>query len=221
MTEHSMQASLTLRPSGMWVPHIDDAFAELVLDRPAALKYENIRGRLAPAVVKILGPMMALAGVHLTERKRLEFFEALLHGKYFVAGGAALGDYAEQEIMQHFFRETAIVAAPAGLDVHLHTAATSDANSTGTEVTGGGYAAQVVDNTAGWDAPGATGGATANAAAINYGTASGNLGTISHVSITMPSSANRIVHGALASSKTVNNGDTYQFNTGDLDVAIA
>jgi hypothetical protein len=37
----------------------------------------------------------------------------------------------------------------------------------------------------------------------------------------MPSSANRIVHGALASSKTVNNGDTYQFNTGDLDVAIA
>lgn len=216
---HEAKASLTLHKSGLFIPQVQDAFEELIVRRDKS-EWDEGKSRLAPMIVKTLAPLVAFAGVHMTQTERIELFRELLRGRYFIAGGAAAGDYLEQEVMEHFFKNTAIVASPASVDVHLYTSATSDANGTGTEVSGGSYAAENVV-AAGWDAPGATGGATANSGDVDFGTASANWGTVSHVSIEMPSSANRLFHGALAASKTVNNGDSFKFATGDLDVAIA
>ena len=219
---HQAKAHLTMVKSGIWLPHIEEAFRELVLNQPKERWSQlETKDRYARAVVKALAPVLGLLGVGLHEQQRADLFMELLRGKYFVAGGSALGDYAEAQIMKHFFRNTSIVAAPASVDVHLYTASTSDANSTGTEVSGGSYAAQNVGTTSGWSDPGSTGGLTDNAAAINYGTASANWGTVSHVSVEMPSAANRLFHGALTASKTVNSGDSFQFATGDLDLSVA
>lgn len=221
MTEHRGQASLTLTKSGIWLPGIQDAFAALIEgQKRGAWAEAETKHRFAGAAVKALTPVLGLLGVGVHERERADLFRELLRGKYFVAGGAALGDYAEQAIMEHFFKNTAIFATPASLDVHLYTSATSDANSTGTEAAGGSYAAKNVA-AAGWAAPGGTGGATSNSGDVDFGTATANWGTISHVSIEVVSTANRLFHGALSSSKTVNNGDSFKFAAGDLDVAVA
>lgn len=220
--EHHMAAHLTLVKSGLWLPGIQDAFAELVENQPREYwSTLEAKDKYAGRVVKVLTPILGLLGVGLHEKQRMELFRELLRGKYFVAGGSALGDYAEAQIMKHFFRNTSIVAAPASVDVHLYTSATSDANSTGTEVTGGSYVLKNVGTTSGWSDPGSTGGATDNGADIDWGTASAGLGTISHCSVEMPAAANRLFHGALTASKTVNSGDTYKFATGDLDLSIA
>lgn len=221
MTEHMGQASLTLTKSGIWLPGIQDAFATLIEGQPRGAWAEaETRHRFAGAAVKVLAPVLGLLGVGVHERERADLFRELLRGKYFVAGGAALGDYAEQQIMEHFFKATAIFASPASLDVHLYTTATSDANSTGTEVSGGAYALKNV-LAAGWTAPGATGGATDNVADVDFGTATANWGTVSHVSIEVVATVNRLFHGALSSSKTVNNGDSFKFAAGALDVSVA
>lgn len=221
MTEHQGKASLTLVKSGIWLPSIQDAFATLIEGQQRGAWAEaETKHRFAGAAVKALAPVLGLLGVGVHERDRADLFRELLRGKYFVAGGAALGDYAEQEIMEHFFKNTAIFASPASLDVHLYTAATSDANSSGTEVSGGSYAAKNVA-AAGWDAPGATGGATANSADVDFGTATANWGTISHVSIEVVATANRLFHGALTASKTVNSGDSFRFATGALQCSIS
>lgn len=233
MTEHRAQASLTLVKSAMYIPHLQDAFAELVLGRklgkfdnpewftldaaPRSMRAQAAR-RLAPIVIKGLAPIVGLVGIRLTERQRLDLFEEFIKGRFYHAGGAALGDYAEDQIMGHLFKNTAMFATPASLDVHLYTAATSDANSTGTEVSGGSYAAENVA-AAGWAA--ISGGATSNSADTDFGTATANWGTISHVSIEVVSTANRLFHGALSSSKTVNNGDSFRFAAGDLDCAVS
>lgn len=236
MVQHEGQAHLTLRKSGLLIPHLQDAFAELVTGRPAAgrwgddwkplvldpprSKRQELARAVAPRVARVVGPIVGFMGLRTTERWKLELFEELLRGKYFLAGGSAAGDYLEQEVMEHVFKNTAIFSTPASIDVHLHTSATSDANSTGTDVSGGSYAAENVA-AAGWDAPGSTGGATANSGDVDFGTATANWGTVSHTSLTLPSASSRLFHGALTSSKTVNNGDSFKFPTGDLDVSFA
>lgn len=220
MTQHEMAASLHLSAGNpLIIPSLQDALAACKL-APTREERDVLTRKLIHIVERPLVAVAGVMGLKVVDREAFELVEYMLKGGL-IGGGSQLGDYAEAQIMKHFFRNTTIVAAPASLDVHLYTAATSDANSTGTEVIGGGYAAQNVGTTSGWTDPGSTGGATDNAAAINYGTASANLGTISHASIEMPSSVNRLFHGALTASKTVNSGDTYQFNTGDLDVSIA
>lgn len=220
--QHFAQAHLTLPKSGIWLPGIEDAFDELIMNQPRERwRQLDTKDRYARAVVKALTPLFGLLGVGLHEKARAELFAELIHGKYFVAGGSQLGDYAESQIMKHIFRNTAIFTPPANIAVQLYTAATSDANSTGTLVSGGSYATVNVGTTTGWSDPGATGGATDNAAAIDFGTASANWGTVSHVSLEVAGGANRLFHGALTASKVVNSGDSFQFATGDLDVTIA
>lgn len=221
MTEHAMAAHLRLSAGNpLIIPSLQDALARAQL---APTREE--RAKLTRALIHVVErPLIAVTGMlgyKTMNADAMEVLEYMMRGGI-IGGGSQLGDYAEAQIMKHFFRNTAIVTTPTSVDVHLYTTATSDVNSSGTEVTGGAYAAQNVNtNAGGWSDPGSTGGATDNAAAIAYPTATANLGTISHASIEMPSAANRLFHGALTASKTVNSGDTYQFNIGDLDVSLA
>lgn len=133
---------------------------------------------------------------------------------------SALSDYLENHIIDSLFRNTTFTR-PANIYVALFTAAPNDAGG-GTEVSGGSYARQAIATGAssGWDA--ASGGATANTAVLTFPTATANWGTITHVGLFDAStSGNLLFHGALAASQTINSGNIFRFNAGDLDVSLA
>lgn len=133
---------------------------------------------------------------------------------------AALSDFLEQAILNHYFRNTAIGAAPANVYIALFTAAPSDSGG-GTEVTGGSYARATVSTTTQWTAPG-VGGLTDNINDIVFPTASAAWGTITHIGIFSALTAgNLYFHGALTASKVVNSGDVFKLLAGDLDVTLA
>ena len=128
---------------------------------------------------------------------------------------AALSDYLENKIIDHVFRNTSFTM-PSTIYVALYTAAPSDSGG-GTEVTGGAYArVQVGPSVGAWKstngatsgASSGTGGQTMNAAVITYPTPTADWGQVTHFGIhDAVTGGNLLVHGALASPKTINNGD--------------
>lgn len=79
----------------------------------------------------------------------------------------------------------------------------------------------VVRTTSGWDAP--SGGATANAALVQFAQCGASGATLTHVAIGTASSGSGLVlyAGALSSSLAVANGIQPQFAAGALDVTEA
>ena len=129
---------------------------------------------------------------------------------------SAMTDYLEVELLDHVFRNAAY-ASPTTVYCSLHTTATTDAGG-GTEVSGGSYAREAVT----FGAPSSPGGTMSNSVAIDFGTATANWGTITHAAIQDAISAgNMLVHGPLTASKTVNNGDGFQFPIGNFDITAA
>lgn len=133
-----------------------------------------------------------------------------------------MSDYLEAELRKHIFR-TGSFTKPSALYVALFTAAPSDAGG-GTEVSGGSYArAQLNPADANWSAPDATGGLTDNLAAITFPAPTANWGQATHFAIFDASTAgNMLIWGALATPKTINNGDPApSFPIGALDITFA
>lgn len=207
MTQHTATAHVRMRQAG-FVEAFDAIQREL----------HDTRFHSFPEPLKrFVRTVEGAFGVRVVNKGGLDLLEYVMH-RGFVAGGTAMGNYLETEVMEHIFKNTAIFSVLASVDVALWTAATGEADSSGTEVTGGSYARENVA-AAGWAA--ISDGATSNSGAVDFGTASANWGTVGWVSIETPSGTNRLFHGALAATKTVNNGDTFQFAAGDLDVAVA
>jgi len=98
-------------------------------------------------------------------------------------------------------------------------------NANVTEVSGGAYARVNVNPAdANWSAPDATGGLTDNVAAINFPAPTANWGLLfGFFTSDRPTGVDRCgIWGALATPKTVNNGDPAPtFPIGALDVTIA
>ena len=127
---------------------------------------------------------------------------------------AEFTDYAENKILNLM---RAVAWTEFAAYVALFTAAPSDAGG-GTEVSGGSYARQL----AGLSEAAGSGGATSNAADITFPVATGDWGEVTHVAIMdAVSGGNMIMWSPLDASKTVNNGDTFKINAGDLDVTVA
>lgn len=140
---------------------------------------------------------------------------------------SALSDFLEVELRKHIFR-TGSYTKPTVLRVALATGATTDAQTgaTITEVANASAYARTGPDPldANWTGASATDGLTDNAAAITFPTATGSWGTVSHIAIVDSAThgaGNSLLHGALTASKTVGNGDVFQFNTGALDVTFA
>lgn len=126
-----------------------------------------------------------------------------------MATGTSLSDYLENEILDHVIGASSW-SAPATLYFALYTSAPSDAGG-GTEVTGGGYARVSKTNNL-TNFPAASAGSKSNANDIDFGTASADWGTITHVAVLdAASSGNLLFWGALTASKTVQNGDGFKF----------
>lgn len=135
---------------------------------------------------------------------------------------SAMTDFLEVELRKHVFR-TGSYTKPTVLAVALYTAAPGETGG-GTEVTGGSYARVQRDPLdANWTGASGTDGLTDNAADLTFPTPSANWGTVTHFAILDATTAgNMLIYGALAASKTINNGDPApKFLAGALDVTFA
>ena len=130
---------------------------------------------------------------------------------------AGFSDYLEDKVLDHVFGGTAYTA-PGTLYVGLYTAAPSDSGG-GTEVSGGSYArksmpAMTVSGTSPTEAT--------NGAAVEFITATGSWGTVTHVGVfDAVTTGNLLGWAALTASKTVSSGDVFRFDAGDLDITLA
>lgn len=157
--------------------------------------------------------------ISIVRRQGLDLLEHIM-ARGIVAGGSEVADYLEGQWMEHVFSNTAIFAVPANVFVALWTAATGEANDSGTEVVGGAYARQAVSTSGGWDA--VVDGATANSGNVDFGTATASWGTITAATLEDAATAvsNRFFYSILDASKLVNLDDTFKFATGDLTASV-
>ena len=127
---------------------------------------------------------------------------------------SAMSDYLENEILDHILRNAAYTPAST-VYIGLSTGSFADGNS-GTELTGNSYARQSIA----FDA--SSGGTTDNTSAIDFPTATGSWGTVSHWGLfDAATSGNLLIHGAFSVSKTVASGDILRIAAGELDITAA
>lgn len=128
----------------------------------------------------------------------------------------SFGDYSEDKILDHITGKTSFTMPTAY--VALSTADPTDDASGIAEPSGNGYA-RVATTGATWDA--ASGGATANAAAISFPTASGSWGTITHFALYDASTdGNMLAHGELDTPTAITTNQIATFAIGAFDITL-
>jgi hypothetical protein len=127
---------------------------------------------------------------------------------------SAASDYTENLALEYLLT-TDSVTRPTAWYIGLHTADVTDAG-TGTEVSGNGYARKTV-------AFSVTNDTASNSATVTFDAASGgNWGTITHIGVwDALTTGNLLFHGAVTTSKTIEDGDTFQISAGNLDITLA
>jgi len=128
----------------------------------------------------------------------------------------SFANFWENEVLDHLFGKGSYT--PPTIYVGLSTANPDEDASGLAEPSGSGYA-RVTTAGSDWDA--ASGGATANATAITFPTASGSWGTITHFAIFDASSAgNMLAYGELDSPQAITTDQTPRFSIGAFDVTL-
>lgn len=129
-------------------------------------------------------------------------------------------DFLENELLDHVFAAAAYTA-PTDIYVGLSTTTPNDDGTNITEPAGGnGYArVQKTNNLTNW--PAATGGLKENGTSVDFPTATGAWGTVTHFFLAdAGAGGNILATGALSSAKTIDNGDTASFAIGDIDITL-
>lgn len=127
----------------------------------------------------------------------------------------SMSNYAEDQVMKWLLSTTSITR-PTTWYVALYTATPSDTGG-GTELSGSGYARQSITFTISGTNPTQA----ANSAQIDFPTASGSWGTVTHAAIFDAStSGNMLWWGALTASKAVASGDVFRIASGALVLTI-
>jgi len=133
---------------------------------------------------------------------------------------AAFSNFLEDELLDHLLRNE-VYTPPTSVWIALFT--TDNGLESGVitgEVTGGSYGRIEVGGASGRSFSTASSG-TDNDQDITFVTATADWGTVTHMAIMNASTAGNVMfHGLLTLSKTVNNGDTFKFVAGDLDVSL-
>jgi hypothetical protein len=108
---------------------------------------------------------------------------------------------------------TSSATRPTAWHLALYTAAPDDTGG-GTEVSGSGYARQSVTFTI-------SGNTASNTSALEFPTATGSYGTVTHVGVfDAASGGNLIAYAALTTSKAIDTGDVLRVPAGDLDITL-
>ena len=134
---------------------------------------------------------------------------------------SAASNYTENAVLDHVLggaNYTPATTLYLGLFTNASTnaAANLEAGTLSDEISGNSYTRQTVAFA------GASGGSAATNATVTFPAASGNWGTITHV-VVMDASAtgNVLFWGAVTTSKTIENGDTFQVSSGNLTISLA
>jgi hypothetical protein len=126
---------------------------------------------------------------------------------------AELSNYLENKLLDHVLRNTSY-NSPTTVYVGLFTTDPTDGN-TGSEVSGGSYARQVLNVTT------ATGGIVTSSADVTFPQATGSWGTISHIGLLDAlSSGNLLMHTPLTTSRAIETGDVLKISTGSLTASL-
>jgi len=128
-----------------------------------------------------------------------------------------MSDYLANKLLDHVFKNDAY-AVPTNIYVAACTATIvdSDTGSTITEPVGGAYARENCNT---WDA--AASGASQNANAITFTTATASWGTITDACLVdADTGGNMLFYMALDESQAVGVDDTLKFNTGGFDITM-
>ena len=122
-------------------------------------------------------------------------------------------NFLETEILDHVFAGAAYTA-PATKYLALFTAISDGEAGSVTELSGSAYARQTVAFTT-------SGNTTSNNAAVEFPTATGSWGTVTHVGVyDASSSGNLMAYATLSSSKAIATGDVFRVPSGDLDITL-
>lgn len=136
----------------------------------------------------------------------------------FSAGGICTN--LANKLLDHVFKTTSYTVE-TNLYIALYTSSPTDSGTSGSEVSGGSYARKA-HNT--WDT--ASSGASENAGAITFATATASWGTVTHFLMlnhlsNAASSSNTLIWGALDSSRAIGIDDIAEFADGGLDITLA
>ena len=122
-------------------------------------------------------------------------------------------NFLETEILDHVFAGAAYTA-PTTKYLALFTAIADGEAGSVTELSGSAYARQTVAFTT-------SGNTTSNNAAVEFPTATGNWGTVTHVGVyDASSSGNLRACATLSASKPIETGDVFRVPSGDLDITL-
>lgn len=127
--------------------------------------------------------------------------------------------FTENAVLNEVFGATAYT--PSGTYyVGLSTSTINDDGTGLSEPTGTGYARVAIDNDkTTWST--STTGLVSNDITITFPQAGSDWGTVTHAFIAdQATTGNMIVHGALASSKTIETDDTAQFSIGNIVITL-
>jgi len=139
---------------------------------------------------------------------------------------SAASNYLEAKVLDHVLRVTSF-SQPSGLWLALFTntsgnaAANLEAGTLTDEVStsGSAYGRKTVAFTA---ASGTNPCSSATNATVTFDAATSNWGTITHVAVMdAATSGNVLFYGAVTTSKTIEQGDTFQVSSGNLTISLA
>jgi hypothetical protein len=126
---------------------------------------------------------------------------------------AEFSNYLENKILDHVLKNISYTS-PTTAYVGLFTSDPTDAG-TGTEVSGGSYARQVLSVTT------ASAGIVTSSGDVTFPQATATWGTISHIGILDAlTSGNLLMHTALTTSKVIETGDILKVSSGNLTVTL-
>ena len=126
---------------------------------------------------------------------------------------ADLSNYAETASFNHILRATPLTS-PATIYMRLFNTDPTDA-ATGTEVTGGGYAAEAI--TMGAD----TNGVGTNSVKITFTTATSDWDTINYLAVyDHPTAGNLLAHSSVGTPKTITTGNNCSFAIGVFSISV-
>ena len=127
---------------------------------------------------------------------------------------AEFSNFLENALINAVLRNTTYTS-PATVYISLYLTDPTDADS-GTEVSGGSYARTAVT----FGAP--SNGVSTNSADVTFPTCTVSWGTVSHIGIHDAStSGNLLFHTPLDTAKTIDSGDIFKIETGNLSVTLA
>ena len=123
-----------------------------------------------------------------------------------------MSDYLDLKFLDHF-TGTASTTAPSAVYLGLSTASLAD-DASGTELSGNNYTRKAITFAS------ASGGSIASNSAVEFNSATGSWGTVSHWGIwDASSSGNLLFHGAFTASKAIATGDILKVASGSLTIS--